>query len=159
MREINSLQHVRFTSQTDGCLKETNKQTIRISTDGRIMYRQTHFVQTDTQKIQGQRWATIYIAAYIEKRKKFSRRRQWGFIIFVTSIWRPVQGQNFTLLDMTRTVELIFLWRPSVVVERWMLCWVEWCDYWHWIFLQDVRLLNVLLEDWTLDVDVEERER
>jgi len=34
------------------------------------MYRQTHFVQTDTQKIQGQRWATIYIAAYGEAKKK-----------------------------------------------------------------------------------------
>ena len=34
------------------------------------MYRQTHFVQTDTQKIQGQGWSENYVAACGEAKKK-----------------------------------------------------------------------------------------
>ena len=42
----------------------------------------------------------------------------------LTSIWRPVQGQNFTFLDITRTVGF-FSCGSEVGVDRWMLWWLS----------------------------------
>ena len=151
----------------------------------------------------------IFTLRLVEKRKKWVDGGKVRLYKIVTSIWRPVQGQCFSFLDVTRTVILFFLWRPIVRVvvdccggcywnqHFWLSTWSFFsrislqmysCWMWsrrrrsHWSisrdpfsylltchqftiyrmllnYFEDVCLLDVVSGNWTLGVDVEERER